>query len=309
MEEPTTTSAVLAAPNPPHGDAIEAIADLTRKGVQADVERIADRNGVERLLLVKTNDGAGNQNVELWDLDDQGDQGPPDRRVRGTYTLHTIDALVDYVAPFVTDYSTAWVDGENASIEVVLDDHAARVDAERGDEQPAGLREHRAKLQLKDSPEWAAWAKIDAQYVPQEQFATFLEDWIRTVVDPPAAKLLELVTAFEATTSGQFKSAVRLDNGERQLVYEETITEGGKSKGGAGTVKLPSEITLSLRRFVGEDAQRVKARFRWRKTGPVLVFGVVLDDVDEITEMAVDQIKTKLTAAVPRTFSGTGARA
>lgn len=292
--------------NPPSGDAVEAIAELALKSDQASVERILDRNGVDRLLLVKERFDDGSQSVRIVNLDDHGDQTPPTRRVRGKYELHTIGALIDYVKPFTTAFTTAWVDGESASIEVVLDDHAASSEATRGDDQPAGLREHRAVLKLKDSPEWGAWSSIDSRYIPQEQFAMFLEDWIRTVVQPPAAKLLELVTAFEATTSGSFKSAVRLSDGERQLVFEETITEGGKSKGGAGTVKLPGEITLSLRRFVGEKSQPVKARFRWRKQGPQLVFGVVLDDVDEITEMAVEQIAFKLATAVPRTFSGVG---
>lgn len=288
-------------------DAIAAVAELARRD-DAKIIPIPDKDGVAGRLYVKvTRDSDGEQHVGIIDIDDQGSAVSTLERVVGDYGFDTIEALTAYAKPFVTDHTTAWVDADRCRIDVVFDDHASSVDATNGDGQRYGRREHTASLPLKPSKEWEAWAALERGLIGQSEFAEFLELQVPHVLEPTAGDLLAAVITFEAVSESTFESKIRLDNGDVQFVYKETTKEGTANVGKAGTVRLPSEIRLSLRRFVGEEPSEVRAALRHRKSGNGLSFGVVLLNAEEVTEQAVEAVAEKLRGAIPRTYAGTGA--
>lgn len=226
------------------------------------------------LMGVTVPEGAEHQILDLepW--------APRPRRKRATVALFTAASLGQYVNAHKTDTeSSLWGNVERLTIVGVLNGHA-----EGGDD--AGWGDHRATFTARLTREWQAWSAINGQYKAQTAFAEFLEDHTADVVDPSAADLLELAKTFEATSSAEFKGAVRLDNGQRQITYVESVEARA---GQRGQITIPETIELGLVPYEGADRYKVNARFRYRLSDGHLLLGVVLDRPDLVLQNAFEQ--------------------
>ncbi len=188
------------------------------------------------------------------------------RRARGTVTVQTLEALGLYVERHDDpDATTIWVDIDGAKVVAVLDDH------------PAGQAlwgEHRAVLALKQTPEWLHWRKNDRKLLAQADFAEHIEDGLLEIVDPDGATMLEVAQSIQGTTSANFKSTRRLDNGQIGAMYDE---ENTATAGRSGELAVPTQFTLAVAPFVGESPYRLTARLRWRIRSGDLLLGYSLD--------------------------------
>lgn len=184
-----------------------------------------------------------------------------------------------------TGCTELFADRDAGRIVAVLNGHNRGLDIM--DEWKAGWGDHRATLTLRQTPGWAAWTQASGKLVDQIQFAEFLEDRAADVVDPDAARLLEIATSIEATTSAAMKSASRLDNGEVKLRYEETIDARA---GQAGDLTIPSRIELALSPYEGMDPYKVTARFRYRLNNGSLRLGIVIDRPEDILRAAFGDV-------------------
>jgi len=215
---------------------------------------------------------------------------PTPLRKRGSVALTTPASLSQYVNAHKLDGTEVYADWRQRRATAVINDH---------DGASAGWGDHRATLTLQATPEWTAWAALDGKYLPQTDFAEHIIATTADIVDPDAADLLEMAETFTATQSVQFKSGSRLQNGQRQLIYVETIDA---QAGPAGNVTIPESILLKLAPFDGAEPVAMGARVRYRINGGDLRIGYVLDRPDLVlreafaTVMAGVESETGITA-------------
>ena len=170
-------------------------------------------------------------------------------------TVDNRASLSAYANRFSTDASVLIADYDKAEITAHLDWHADNHHA-----LATGADAHSVTLKLRPSEEFTRWNAFEGKLHPQDEFARFLEENAADVGEPEAATMIELSRDFEASMGQTFKSSVRLDNGDRRMVFEsETKAQNG--------VIVPQRFTLCIPLYLGEDPDHLTALFRWRADG------------------------------------------
>lgn len=146
-----------------------------------------------------------------------------------------------------------------------------------------GWRDHSITLQLQASDEWRRWLDRNNKLMRQTDFAEFLEDNAKDILEPSYADIFEIATSLQVKRGVDFESATRLDNGEIQLGYRETTTA---SAGKVGQMSVPQTLIIALRPFKGGEPYRVTASFRYRLNGPDLTMGYKLQNLEKIRDEA-----------------------
>lgn len=261
----------------------DAIAEIARTEKIVDVRQVTDDDGkllVERLIGRNEHGFA----AVLETVDVERHRHRPVSK-RGTVHVHTPQSLVAYVDRHLDpDESTLWGDVNGHTVTVVLNDHVSGDDV-------AGWADHRAVLTLERSWEWKAWTAHNEDDLSQVGLAEFLEEHVNEIVEPDGATILEVAQTLHATKGANFKSAVALQSGEQQLVWEEQVDA---KAGHSGTTEIPRRFTVALRPFVGTDPVRVEASFRFRIRDGRLSLGYRLLGLEEITRTAVEQVLTEV---------------
>lgn len=215
------------------------------------------------------------------------------RRKHGRYRPATVDAFIAYGLKHASEESTTvWVHPTSGVVVAVFDDHDPLV---------PGWREHRSELRLTPTPEWLYWTGKDGEMMVQDAFAEHIEGGLEEIVDPAAAVMLEIAQSFHASTSAQFRSATRLASGEQRLQYDEEVKA---SAGSAGELTVPTELTLAVAPFIGEDAYRVKARLRFRVRAGSLTLGYRLDRPEAVVRDALEKVTFKIGGHFAQTYLG-----
>lgn len=218
---------------------------------------------------------------EIVDLERFADEP---RSKRGQVCLHTGPSLAAYVTLHKGSGSMLYADVEARQIVAVLNDH---------DPEGPGWCDHRAALQLRHTPEWDHWASLDGKLVTQVDFAHHIERGLAEIENPEAAEMLELAQSFEASSSAQFRSATRLDSGERQFTYQETIQARA---GQTGQLTIPETFTLGVAPFEGSPKYAVIARLRYRLREGTLTIGYELDRPEDVIRAAFSDVLTDVEA-------------
>lgn len=207
------------------------------------------------------------------------------RRKRAAVCLHDQASFADYVKAHSVLGTTALfgkVSEEGGSFSAVLDYHEQV--GKSADPARANWGQHQADFTLAFTPEWKRWMKKNDEPVPQATFADFIEDNLADIIDPDAATLLEIAQDLVAKLSADFKSGLRLNNGQQKLVYDETITAtGGRNE---GNLEVPSEIKIRVAPFAGTEPVEIKARLRFRIQDKRLFFIYKLNSPHKIVEEA-----------------------
>jgi uncharacterized protein YfdQ (DUF2303 family) len=213
----------------------------------------------------------------------------------GTYLFSDVDSFCQYVNDHGSTKGThIYADCKTWKVTAVLNDHG-RGNVDEDDDCVAGWGDHRAILGLEFSDSWKRWTAKDRAPLSQADFADFLEDQTPDIATPPAADLLEVATTLHATTGANVKAATRLDNGQVQFRYEETIeTRAGKS----GTLTIPTRITLGLEPFVGSIRYQVEARRRYRISTANVNFTVILDRPEDVLRHAFKESIEKIAESI-----------
>jgi uncharacterized protein YfdQ (DUF2303 family) len=186
---------------------------------------------------------------------------PTPLRARALVTARTVAGFTDYLARHVRETTAVFAWAGDKSFVGVVDYH--------GPADPQWCS-HRVTLALIKTPEWQVWEGKDGEKMGQEDFASFLEDNLPDIASPAGADLLEVANELWATKSVNFVSSVRLDNGQHQLRYEESITGSARK----GTLDISPTFTLGIAPFEGTCRFEVTARFRYRidTTGKLLLW-------------------------------------
>lgn len=166
-------------------------------------------------------------------------------------------SLSAYANRFSSRASVIIADFDKGTISARLDWHPGNAADDHG---AAGADSHSVTLKLRWSEEFARWNAIAGKLMDQADFARFLEENAGDVGHPEAADMIELSRDFEATVGQTYKSAVRLDNGDRRLVFEtDTRAQSG--------VVVPQKFTLMIPIYNGEQPDELTCLFRWRAAG------------------------------------------
>lgn len=165
-------------------------------------------------------------------------------------------------------------------------------------QQPRRLM-HAARLTLAFSDEWKRWDEMDTEMVPQAKMARFMEDNMLDLVNPSPAEMLEIVKTLEATQNVEFKSGLRLDNGDRELAY--AVTSGARA-GAQGSLTIPATICIRMPVFEGGAPTAVAARWRWNIDGGNLRLGYEIERPHKLIKAAILEMKIQIATALGRTI-------
>lgn len=206
-------------------------------------------------------------------------------RKQGTVTLKSVDSLLVLLkdqAAQGTGY--VYADPDACTITAVLNDHRAA--------EP-GWRDHRAVFKAEFTPEFMLWKAHNKQPKEQAAFAEFIEDNLADITAPAAQALLDVATTIQAKTDITFSSARRLQNGQTQLAYTETIDARA---GANGALEIPKEFDLGLRIFKNGDGYKLRARLKYRLASGGVKFWYELDRPERAIEDAFHGYVEKLIA-------------
>lgn len=211
-------------------------------------------------------------------------QAAPNRKA-GTVHLGDLDSFLTFVGvQGAASDCYIYADLDTRTLTAVLNDHRHLADHE----QP-GWRDFRATYKAELSREAAIWLTHDKKLKEQEEFAIFLEDNIADVVPgeglPNGDTLLAVALTLQAKTEVNFSSHKRLDNGQTQLAYSETIE--ARAQGGA--IEIPREFAVGARLFKGGHGYRIKARLKYRLGAGKVKFWYELDRPENAIEEAFSE--------------------
>jgi uncharacterized protein YfdQ (DUF2303 family) len=200
-------------------------------------------------------------------------QSTPNRKI-GTVVLCDVASLLTYCGDQAGQgHGYIYADIDARSLTAVFNDNKAG----------AGWRDHRAVFKAELTPEAQRWIAKNGQPFGQTEFAEFIEDNFADLQGDDANTLLTVATTIQASSGINFSSAKRLQDGQTQLVYNESIDA---SAGPNGEFKIPKTFTLGLRLFKNGDGYKLTARLKYRLHSGKVTFTYELERPENAIEAA-----------------------
>jgi uncharacterized protein YfdQ (DUF2303 family) len=170
----------------------------------------------------------------------------------------TEESFISYLSAFGTENTRLFLDKDNLTFTAIIDYHAAGAEPKQG----VNRKEHIARFVMNHTSDWEAWIGIDGCTIAQRDFAEFIEDHTRNIVEPDAATMLTIAKSLQVKRNVSFVSEQRLGDGTVNFVYQE---DDDAKAGSKGTIVLPEEVTLGIVVFEDDsDADTIQAKFRYR---------------------------------------------
>lgn len=219
---------------------------------------------------------------------------PAPVRIRQHLTMLDAESFIAYVTRFSTAATAVFCNGpQGRTFSAIIDYHQP--------DQPS-WRDHKVSYQCPTTVEWGNWKDADRKRFSQADFAEFIEDNVKDIVQPEndsrapsAADMLEISRTLEAKKNISFRQGTRLDNGQVQLTYNEQID--GRA-GETGQLAIPEQFYIGVKPFLGGDAFCVQARFRYRIREGALVMWFELVRPDKVLEEAYNAVRTKIAEGI-----------
>ncbi|MCY1282778.1 hypothetical protein D9M68_341850 [compost metagenome] len=219
---------------------------------------------------------------------------PSPVRIRQRVSVLDAATFIAYVQRFTSPACAVFCSGpEGRTFTAVLDYHQPG--------QPAWAT-HTATYRCPNTVEWGRWKEKDSKRMSQADFAEFIEDNVRDIVQPEkearapsAADMLEISRTLEAKKNICFRQGIRLDNGQVQLTYNEQID--GRA-GETGQLNIPEQFFIGVKPFLGGDAFLVAARFRYRIQEGQLVMWYELIRPDKVLEEAYGAVRKQIQTGI-----------
>lgn len=190
------------------------------------------------------------KHVELTNMVEKARPAPS--RKQGTVVLNDVASLLAYCADQAAqDTGYIYADPDGRKIVAVFNDA----------KDEAGWRDHRASFEAELTPEAKRWIASNGKLMPQDEFATFIEDNQPDLQGDDATNLLTVATTMQAKSDINFSSSKRLQDGQTQLVYNEVINT---TAGASGELKIPKTFALGLRIFKNGVGYKLTARLKFR---------------------------------------------
>jgi uncharacterized protein YfdQ (DUF2303 family) len=256
----------------------DTVAELAAQAAETEIQAPGE--------IVAVADGPGRVRIE--DLEQYAEHP---RRAKAARTVYDAASFAAYLHRHEGPATEVYADVQAAKVVGIIDSHEGR-DLANGD---PGWQAHRITLQLTQSPSWIAWTGNDGKFLPQDEFAEFAEMRAADVREPSPADLLELAQRLTMTKGVEYESGKRLQDGQTQLVYKETVSARA---GQRGDLEIPQYLRLAIKPHIGGPTYGVTARFRYRLRGTALVLGYVLERPDLILESAFGDVVEALSVGI-----------
>lgn len=223
-------------------------------------------------------------------------QGAPDY-TRAERRLTDLASFLAYLNRFADSESTVYADPDQSRLVAILD-HPIETDPRWG--------AHRAVYGCPLSRSWQAWIQNNGEWMGQADFAQHIEDNLPDILipsdvqdAPSGADMLEIARTLEAKREANYKSGVRLDNGDFQIAYQEETTG---SAGPNGQLEIPETFYLGLPVYKGGDHYKVSTQLQYRIRDGVLKLRYRMyrpeDIQDEAFDGVVDTVRQRTQAHV-----------
>ncbi|MDP9965115.1 uncharacterized protein YfdQ (DUF2303 family) [Variovorax paradoxus] len=232
------------------------------------------------------------QHIDLTSKIEQAQIVP--NRLRGTIALGSLESLLTYLADQnaqATGY--VYADPDARTITAVFNDTKAG----------PGWRDHRAVFAAVLTPEAKRWLDKDGEVFSQTEFAEFIEDNMADLHGDDADKLLTVATTIAASSGINFSSAKRLQDGQTQLTYVETVN----ATAGESGLSIPKTFTLGLRLFKNGGGYKLTARLKYRLNSGAVKFHYELERPENAIEDAFTGYVEQVRSATVNTAEGPAA--
>lgn len=209
---------------------------------------------------------------------------------QSSFTFHNIPSFTSYVKGVFNNDPEGLDDDAyrpKRSRALCLADESSRTIRLIFDAQPNEWGTVYADLKLALSPEAIRWRDASGKYMAQQDFAEFCELNLESFQAPAAATILEIAQTFQAKSTVDFQSAVRLSSGAIKLKREEKIDA---TAGERADITIPEELTIALPLFKYGKAYAVRARLRYRVVDSAVKLSVLLVDPEMAIEHAFKEV-------------------
>lgn len=209
-------------------------------------------------------------------------------RITQKVTLHDRDSFVAYVNRYKTEATRLFAEpgflaGGAAHVTAVIDYH-------KPSEPLHGV--HVAVYTPRYSEQWLRWQAVCKGALAQVQFAELVEEARADIVEPEAAKLLDIVRAFKASKKVEFDSVVYQSNGDVTLGYDEKTQQRGASG------PLPEVMKLGIPVYFRGATYAVPLFVRFKVDAGSVKFTLKLDRADVIEDAAFGELTKAISEAV-----------
>jgi len=302
-----------------------AVAEIATRHFKAEPLNIKDPRDDTEILVVLVPNGQGG--IDIHDTAAKFDAArrfPLERK--GTATFSRLDSFIGHVNRFKSTESALFAkdgmrDGAVPSITAVLDYHD-RVNGEDAAMPPSPRHgRHRSVYTFPVSDEFRTWTGVDGNPMDQGDFAEFLEDHIVNVMPVPQfltaepgptddlsesdralmdlmfkiqgrpcgpEKLMELSRGLKVHSQEKVVNTTNLSSGEGHIQFETVHTDGdGKP------LKVPNLFLIAIPIFRSGALYRIPVRLRYRKAAGMLVWSLVLHNLDLVCDHAVNEACSK----------------
>ena len=206
---------------------------------------------------------------------------PNPERIRRTVKHSCFQSFLRYLAENNNSYARCYVEKER--VVAIFDHH--NVDGDPDWEQ------HRSEFALVPSAPAAMWqsfvTKDGRRSISQMEFALLLERRAQDIVTPDASTMMEIALTLEAKPKVEWKSGIRLQDGSRQFLFEETVAAKAGTK---GQITIPEKFTLGLALYEGTAAISLDVKLRYRIENGSIAFTLEWADLDEAERNTRDAI-------------------
>lgn len=195
------------------------------------------------------------------------------QRIRGTAKVETLASFIDLTNRHKGALSaifalTAW---PKPSLSAVIDYYDSGSETD--------WAQHRILYEFPLTEEFKVWIGNNGKPLPQARFAAFLDEHSAELAAPMDGEIIEYERLFcerfgtpseivdmarhlEVNVGAKIKQKVRLQSGERQVLFE---TEHTNSNG--DPVDIPGIFIVSVAPFIDGGRARIPARISYRVTG------------------------------------------
>lgn len=218
---------------------------------------------------------------EKYRVEKIGPVEAPLPRIRQSVTMHDAESFTSYVNRFKTGSTQTFAEpgflsnSGAATISAVIDYHEPS--------KPDRLA-HVATYVPRYSEQWQRWTAACKTAMTQAQFAEFVEEARADIVEPEAAKLLDIVRTFKASKKVEFDSVVYQPNGDVRLAYDERTEQ----KGSSGV--LPEAMKLGIPVYFRGTVYAVPLFVRYQVGKGAVMFQLKIDRADVIEDAAFSEL-------------------
>lgn len=231
------------------------------------------------IYAIRTADGF--KTIDLTDEDVLRAAGETRLRHYSSHAFHDIDSFCHYAnSIFVArEDALCMADEDSLTIRFI------------SDAKPHQWGDVYADLKLQQSPEAQRWVANNGKYLSQQDFAEFCELNLESFVDPSAASILEIAQTFQAKSTVDFGSAIRLQSGAIKLKREEQITA---TAGERSDLTIPENLRVAMPLFKYDKPYEVRARLRYRIVQDAVRLSVLLVDPEMAFEHAFRDVVSRV---------------